>query len=803
MLKHKKIEVKNDYFFRFEPESQYGAFYTGGLVEWTSDGEQFLCQDVGKINIISITEGIVVKTLGGSADESLDEDVIYTFALSLDDESIVTAHKSGLLKLWNKTEGVLKKMWKGIHQGPISRLSFNSNNKYIASGGSDSTVRIWDFEHKVCMAALKGCVGVISVVGFHPDPDQKIVFAAGDDTKINLWNYNTREIIMTLSGHFSKITSISYSIDNNYLVSSSRDKVVILWNLETKAQERVLPMYEGIETALVLPSGIKLPDGQKLSKNKMYVATAGELGVIRIWDISAVKCIYQQTNSLISKPIEEGGLAITQLIFNTKTSQIAVISADHNILIHDIKSFNCTKQLIGFSDEILDIVFVGKKDRYLAVATNSPDIKIYDTTDMNCQILKGHTDLVLALASTSNYLLSSSKDNSIRLWKFESGEFNVKCVAIGTRHTGSVGSVAFSKMSKSFCASVSQDTCLKTWKIPQKFDSEEIQNLTCISTAISHENDVNCVSISPNDKMIATASQDKTAKLWESETLSLLGVFRGHRRGVWSVRFSPVDQVLLTASVDTTMKLWSLTDMTCLKTIEGHESSVLRVEFITNGTQILSAGADGLIKVWSIKTSECCATLDKHDSRVWAMAITSDENNFYSGGSDSQLVKWKDVTEEKRIKEFEEKNEVVLQEQELNNLISQKKMLKALRLALRLERPFLTLKIINSVIKTQETGLKETINKLNDLHKETLIKHASTWNTNSRNCIPAQLVLNIIMSEILSGDFKPPTLDKLVEQLLPFTDRHFKRMTEYMIDVKFVEYTLKCMQPHANLNDME
>jgi U3 small nucleolar RNA-associated protein 13 len=61
---------------------------------------------------------------------------------------------------------------------------------------------------------------------------------------------------------------------------------------------------------------------------------------------------------------------------------------------------------VGFSDEVLDVVLLGADGSHLAVATNSVDIKLYNLRDMGCQLLRGHTDLVLTLAATpSNPLL--------------------------------------------------------------------------------------------------------------------------------------------------------------------------------------------------------------------------------------------------------------------------------------------------------------------------------------------------------------------------------------------------------------
>ena len=123
--------------------------------------------------------------------------------------------------------------------------------------------------------------------------------------------------------------------------------------------------------------------------------------------------------------------------------------------------------------------------------------------------------------------------------------------------------------------------------------------------------------VAPNDKLLATGSQDRTAKLWALPQCKLLGTFSGHRRGLWCVQFSPMDQVLATASADGTIKLWALQDFSCLKvsrlwprpgtpstpdpaphptphppprpqTVEGHDASVLKLAFVSRGTQLLS-----------------------------------------------------------------------------------------------------------------------------------------------------------------------------------------------------------------------
>jgi len=57
------------------------------------------------------------------------------------------------------------------------------------------------------------------------------------------------------------------------------------------------------------------------------------------------KEIYKQDNSLILPAKEEGALSITHLFYNSTRNAFAVVSADHNIIIHSLESFECTKQV--------------------------------------------------------------------------------------------------------------------------------------------------------------------------------------------------------------------------------------------------------------------------------------------------------------------------------------------------------------------------------------------------------------------------------------------------------------------------
>ncbi|XP_076671392.1 transducin beta-like protein 3 [Andrena cerasifolii] len=781
----------------FEVEAKHEAFYTGGNVQWSMDGQYLFCQKYGTISILSLKKGLVISYLGESSDNE-EEDTINSFTASSDDTNIVTHHKSGLFKLWNWKDNKLIKLWKSLHKGPVVCIDHSSERNLIVSGGSDSTVRLWDLQHHACIHNLRGVLGVVNVLAFHPNIEQKLVFAAGDDYKIHGWNLISGKQEVILSGHLSKVTALSFHGDGKHLVSSGRDRVLILWNISSQSSVRVLPVYEEIEDIFIIPENVAVPvPFHNKNKDAIHIAAAGEKGIVKVWEMRTGAEVYAQENSITSAA-KEGNVLITHLIFNSSDNSFAVVTGDHNIIIHSLTTFECTKQLVGYSDEILDIVYLGNNESHIVIATNSCDIKLYDVSTMNCQILCGHTDIVLSLATTpaNIYLfLSSAKDNSIRVWLMDKETAKVSCIASAVRHTASVGSVAISQASLKYLVSVSQDSCLKLWNLPNNMEFKDAESLNVAHTVLAHQKDINSVTVSPNDKLIATGSQDKTAKLWSANDLKLLGVFRGHRRGVWCVRFSPIDQVLLTTSADCTVKLWSLTELNCLKTLEGHESSVLKAEFVTRGMQLITAGGDGLLKLWSIKTSECLCTLEQHNSRVWTLAVSKNERTIVSGGSDSLLVIWKDVTEERKVKAAMETKQLALEEQQLANLLQANQLSSALSLSLKLQRPMQVLKIIKSILNTNDSELTRAIENLKPIYKEELLKCAITWNTNSRNCHVAQVVINAIIME-MGREVLQTKSNSTLESMIPYTERHYTRITRLLQNLHLFTYTLNRMKPH-------
>ena len=777
-----KLQLKTSYAVK----RQWEPFYTGGCVEASSDGHFLLCMCGEKIQIIDLESGSVTKVL------KHDDGEISCFKLSPDNEFVVSATRSLLLKQWDWKEMKCNRTWKAIHVAPVTSMDFDSTSTLLATGGSDATIKVWDLVHQYCTHNFKSPPGVVNSVKFHPT--NLTLYSSSDDYDIKVWELHTSRCMAILEGHNSAITSIKFASEE-VLVTAGRDNIVALWDVPTRPTQtkitptKVVPIFKTVEDLMILNSK-EIPSdcgGRNLS-NVLHFMTCGSEGIARIWNSIDGTCVY--SNEALNTALTKPGYVHCKLL--PKYNQYVFVTDDQQFDFLSVKNLKLERHLVGYNDDILDIKLLGEDESYMVVATNSPNIKVFHISSSSCQVLHGHADTVLCLDVFPNKVsfVSSSKDNSIRLWALVNSDGIIQCLSKIEGHTHAVSCLSACRITNNVFASGSEDCTLKIWSVKKVKKKGIVTTVKC--TAIAHQKPLNCVCVSPNDRLVATGAQDKLAKLWDIENGKQVKTFQGHKRGVWCVQFSPIDQVLASSSADGTIKLWSLSDGTCLKTLEGHDSSVLKLVFIVKGTQIITTGSDGLLKLWTVKSNECVQTMDNHSDRVWALCTARNDQTLYTGSADSIIIEWDDVSEKLKIENEQAKENTILQHQELQNLLHEKKYIKALLFAIKLNQPFTALNVVKELL-WEDDGMEELenhIGKLREDQKQTLFKFIVSWNSNSRNCHEAQAVLRALFLCTTPQEIqKYPDSQATIEALLPYTDRHFQRLSRIAQQATFLDYT--------------
>ena len=154
----------------------------------------------------------------------------------------------------------------------------------------------------------------------------------------------------------------------------------------------------------------------------------------------------------------------------------------------------------------------------------------------------------------------------------------------------------------------------------------------------------NTTSSSPDGKLVASASVDKTVRLWDSATGAARRTLKGHSDRVWGVAFSPDGTLVASASADQTVRLWDSATGAARRTLKGHSYSVLGVGFSPDGTLVASASEDNTVRLWDSATGAARRTLEGHSDGVRGVAFSPDGTLVASASADKTVRLWSAAT---------------------------------------------------------------------------------------------------------------------------------------------------------------
>ena len=161
----------------------------------------------------------------------------------------------------------------------------------------------------------------------------------------------------------------------------------------------------------------------------------------------------------------------------------------------------------------------------------------------------------------------------------------------------------------------------------------------------SHSGFVYSLAFSPDGKIVASGSADKTIRLWGRYTGEVKRTLNAHSDAVLSVAISPDSKILASGSADKTIRLWDLKTSQQIRILTGHLGSVNTVVISPDGKNLISGSTDTTIKLWNLHTGELLCTLTGHSTAVLSLAISPDGQTLASSSTDS-IIKWNLHTKE-------------------------------------------------------------------------------------------------------------------------------------------------------------
>jgi eukaryotic-like serine/threonine-protein kinase len=163
---------------------------------------------------------------------------------------------------------------------------------------------------------------------------------------------------------------------------------------------------------------------------------------------------------------------------------------------------------------------------------------------------------------------------------------------------------------------------------------------------LGHSNQINKMAYSPDGTVLATASEDRTLRLWDTATGKVRSLLKAHSSMLNCVAFSPDGKILASGSghwnnrrVPGELRLWDATSGELITDLRGHGGPIYSLAFTRDGTTLASGSGDGVVKLWDTgKFSERASFNPGKNQSVRGLAITPDGRTIASSHNDTVLL---------------------------------------------------------------------------------------------------------------------------------------------------------------------
>jgi WD40 repeat protein len=180
-------------------------------------------------------------------------------------------------------------------------------------------------------------------------------------------------------------------------------------------------------------------------------------------------------------------------------------------------------------------------------------------------------------------------------------------------------------------ASASWDKTLKLWDAESGVE---------VATLVGHSDQVNACAYSPDGRRIVSASDDKTLKVWDAESGAGLATLAGHSDEVRACAYSPDGRRIVSGSIGGTLKLWDAESGEKVTTLASHSGTVNACAYSPDGRRIVSGCIDGTLKLWDAESGAELASLAGHSHEVRACTYSPDGRRIVSASDDHTIKVW-------------------------------------------------------------------------------------------------------------------------------------------------------------------
>ena len=302
---------------------------------------------------------------------------------------------------------------------------------------------------------------------------------------------------------------------------------------------------------------------------------------------------------------------------------LATAGYDHNIKFWEASTGKCYRT-VPFPDSQVNALEISP-DKLLLAAAGHQQVKLFETSTTNANPMmtfEGHTNNITALgfASDARWIFTGSEDGTLKIFDTRT--------AMCQRNYELAGKVAINTVAlhpnQAQLVSGDQNGCIRVWDL--------VAN-KCLSQVAPLDQDIaiRSVSVSSDGKLVVAVNNVGHCFSWPMESQTTCAslnkppvpgnIKRVHDTFVLKCQLSPDNRLLATTSADRTIKIWSLPGMKLDKTLAKHQRWVYDCVFSADSSYLVSASSDGSARLWDLTNGDMIRHYTGHQKAIVAVAL--------------------------------------------------------------------------------------------------------------------------------------------------------------------------------------
>ncbi len=488
------------------------------------------------------------------------------------------------------------------HRALINCVDMTPNGRFIVTGCSDSSIRLWDSKYGKCIREINP--KEYPITNLCITPDCSLVLAATSDRMgkgiLQLWDLLSGNCLQILAGHTSKISSLSMTPDGTLAISSGLDRTIRVWNMKKGTCLHVLDVPGGEVVSVCLTI-----DGMKA------VSAGGNY--IRIWDVGKGKLI---------KSIEGGKRTIYNTTTDIKLDKIkitpdgktAVVSNTNmpRCMVWDLETGICLKEVVkngggefSITPDARYAMFPGGNASYVLDLRSGEVVRVFE----------GHTARITGVCISPDCKFGVSVSYNVKIWNIEKGYAPPD---IGLKSPHVIKKLIISADNSKIISQT--DWNISVWDLNSGKFLKQL-NIDAI-TKITGKS-IDKFYITPDNKLFVATYKfaENSVYIWDCNSDSLLYELKGHTGEVTDILISSESNLIVSACIsDNSIRAWDIRSGICLWKTEAVKIKPGYVNISTDDKYVIYISDDVNINV--IDT--------KNGSKVGSYKV----NQFYSAAYD-------------------------------------------------------------------------------------------------------------------------------------------------------------------------